>query len=244
MKGDVFLLAAGLGTRLRPLTDSTPKPLIEVNGKPLIVYHLERIKRDGFSRVMINLHYLPEKIRDFIGDGSEWDLSISYSFEPVLLDTGGGVKNIEPWLESENLLILNSDSLFDESFSISELLSSHLNKNGANERQMTLLVGPPSQEFTSLWRNDENKLVGFSGTVSPHEGATPVSYLGAMVLSRSLLASMPERGVPFSLTSGVIPQLLARGEEVGVVNFNGYWSDIGTPERLISASKYFTQVRS
>jgi len=235
MKVDVFILAAGLGTRLRPLTDTVPKPLIEVNGKPLIAYHLERLSREGFHRVRINLHYLPEKIREYVGSGSKWGLDVSFSFEPVLLDTGGGVKNVESWLKSDNLLIINSDSVFDESLSLKAFVSKHL----ASSSSMTLLVGPSDQHFTPLYTDQNTDLVGFGKDFSSTSSTVPVSYLGVMAINRKLMALMPPVGVPFSLTTGIIPGLLSTGEKIRTVAFDKFWSDVGTPERLEQASKYF-----
>jgi len=237
MSCDVFILAAGLGTRLRPLTLTVPKPLVEVNGKPLIAYHLERLAKEGFTRVMINLHYLPDKIKDFVGDGDKWGIKASFSFEPDLLDTGGGIKNVEKWYHAEQILVLNSDSLFDSSLSLKELLNTHL----ATKAEMTLLVGEESQAFTPLWVSENSKLVGFIDPPLDPTGAHRVSYLGAMVISRSLLKSMPAKGTPFSITAGVIPKLLAGAKTISTLGYRGYWNDIGTPERLNEASKYFVK---
>ncbi len=230
---DVFLLSAGLGTRLRPLTNSSPKPLIKVGSRNLIERHLERLRDQGFRRVMINLHYLPEMIRTFVGDGSRWKLEASFSEEPVLLDTGGGIKNVESWVRSENLLILNSDSLFDDSLDLRELVA----KQAAGNAVMTLLVGPPTGSFTKLWIDAAGRLQSFAGATGP-AGTEGVNYLGGMVISNRLFPELPLRGKPFSLTADVIPGLLSRGERIDSVRFDGFWSDIGTPERLDAASKY------
>lgn len=237
MKPDAFILAAGLGTRLRPLTDNIPKPMIEVNGKPLIAYHLERLAKEGFARVMINTHYLPDKIKDFVGTGSKWGLEVSYSYEPVLLDTGGGVKNIEGWIKSENLLIINSDSCFDQSFSFESLVSAHM----AELPEMTLLVGPGSKTYTPLYIDSSQNLIGFGKDFLPTAETTCVTYLGVLVLSTELLLTMPPVGVPFSLISGIAPGLLSTGQKIRTVTFNNFWSDVGTPERLEEASKYFEE---
>jgi len=221
---DVFLLSAGLGTRLRPLTDTLPKPLVAVDGVPLIERHLIRLAAQGFRRVMINLHYLPDQIRAFVGDGSRWSLEVEYSFEPTLLDTGGGIKKIEPWIRSPELLVLNSDSVFDDSLELAALCG----RGG----QMTLLVGP-DRGFTKLYLNPDGTLRQLGGEAS---GAA-VNYLGAMSLQSSLTAGFPEG--PFSITTGVIPGILSAGGVVHTHSFSGFWSDVGTPERLELASKYF-----
>jgi MurNAc alpha-1-phosphate uridylyltransferase len=237
MNLQAFILAAGLGTRLRPLTDTIPKPMVALAGKPLLVRHLDRLSSEGFEEVMINLHYLPDKIKEFVGDGKDWNLSVSYSFEPTLLDTGGGVKNIEEWIKGDSLLIINSDSVFDDSFSFKSVLREH---HSLPDTKLTLLVGPSDEQYTPLFIDGGQNLVGFGRSYVPKDGETTVAYLGVMVISSSLLKAAPAVGTPFSLTADIIPGLLARKEKIRTVKYDGFWSDVGTPERLESASKYFT----
>ena len=122
---DVLLLAAGFGKRLEPLTVNTPKPLLEVGDKPLIAWNLELIARSGFSRVFINLHHLGERISEFVGDGSHWGLSVEYSKEDPILETGGAIKNIEHKLREPYLITLNSDILLGPDFSLARILEAH-----------------------------------------------------------------------------------------------------------------------
>jgi NDP-sugar pyrophosphorylase family protein len=226
MSADVFILAAGLGTRLRPITASIPKPLVKIQGKSLLERHLERLDSLGFHRVMINLHYLPELIREFVGDGSKWGLEVAYSYEPELLDTGGGIKNIESWIRSDRMLVINSDSLFAEDPPLEELLKS--------PSEMSLLVGP-ERGFTKLFTDGQGRLVGFD--LKSMEGAQVVNYLGVMALGRDYIATLPT-GV-FSITKDCIPPLLSANREVRTVSYTAFWSDVGTPERLLEAERYF-----
>jgi N-acetyl-alpha-D-muramate 1-phosphate uridylyltransferase len=113
-----MILAAGRGERLRPLTDSTPKPLLAVQGKPLIVHHLERLQREGFMDIVINVAWLGSKIKSYLGDGSRYGVQIHYSGEPPgALDTGGGILNALPLLGSQPFLVVNSDIYTDFAFS-------------------------------------------------------------------------------------------------------------------------------
>ena len=106
-----FILAAGRGERMRPLTDSTPKPLLLAGGKPLIVWHLERLAAAGFREVIINHAHLGERIKAALGDGSRWGLHIRYSPEPPgALETAGGIANALPLLRSGAFLVVNGDS--------------------------------------------------------------------------------------------------------------------------------------
>src|SRR5579872_3474318 len=105
-----IVLAAGRGERLRPLTDTLPKPLVPVAGKPLIVYHLEALARAGITDVVINLSWLPDRIRETLGDGSQHGVHIAYSDEgPVALETGGGIFNALHLLGPEPFLVVNGD---------------------------------------------------------------------------------------------------------------------------------------
>src|SRR5690606_22194564 len=109
-----MILAAGRGERLRPLTDHTPKPLVEVGGRTLINYHLQHLAQAGFREVVINLAHLGEKIRSAVGDGSEWGLQIQYSVEPEnALDTGGGIQQALQWLGKAPFAVINADVFTD-----------------------------------------------------------------------------------------------------------------------------------
>src|SRR5690348_18126635 len=104
-----MILAAGLGTRLRPLTDSLPKPLLPVGGTPLIVWNLLLLQKYGIREVVINLHYLGDLIEKELRDGSAWDMSLTYSHEWTLLGTGGGIKQAQWFFGDEPFLVLNGD---------------------------------------------------------------------------------------------------------------------------------------
>ncbi|HEY5627503.1 MAG TPA: nucleotidyltransferase family protein, partial [Nitrospira sp.] len=108
-----MILAAGLGTRLRPLTNTIPKPLLPIAGTPLIVWNLLLLKRHGFHDVVINLHHLGPMIEQALGNGSKYGLRIYYSHEPVILGTGGGIKQAEPEFSGGPVLVLNGDTLFE-----------------------------------------------------------------------------------------------------------------------------------
>jgi N-acetyl-alpha-D-muramate 1-phosphate uridylyltransferase len=113
-----MILAAGRGERMRPLTDTVPKPLLEVRGKPLIFYHLEKLSRLGLSDVVINLAWLGDLIRDRIKDGAQWSLRVRYSDEGgEALETGGGIFKALPWLGCDPFLVLNADVYTDFDYS-------------------------------------------------------------------------------------------------------------------------------
>lgn len=112
-----IILAAGRGERLRPLTDSMPKPLLHVRGKPLIVHHLERLRDAGITQVVVNTSWLAEKIHAALGDGSRWGVHVNFSYEgPEPLETGGGILKAMPLLGREPFLVVNGDIFTDFPF--------------------------------------------------------------------------------------------------------------------------------
>src|SRR3954469_4313488 len=108
-----MVLAAGQGTRLRPLTDRVPKALVPVAGRPMIEYPLLLLKHYGIHEIVINLHHFGEQIEAYLGDGKRFGLQISYSKERQLLDTGGGLRKAKPFFKDETFLVINTDVLID-----------------------------------------------------------------------------------------------------------------------------------
>lgn len=113
-----MILAAGRGERMRPLTDTTPKPLLEVGGKALVVHHIERLKQGGFEEIVINVAHLGDKIINALGDGSRWGVKIFYSDEQEVggLETLGGIVNAMPLLGDASFLVVNADIYTDYAF--------------------------------------------------------------------------------------------------------------------------------
>ena len=134
-----MILAAGRGERMRPLTDHTPKPLLKVGGKPLIVWHLERLAKAGFKEVVINHAHLGEQIEQALGDGSQWGLDIQYSPEKIALETAGGIANALPLLGSSPFLVVNGDTFTEINFAdLTNVLQ-------ANHHAHLVLVNNPPQ---------------------------------------------------------------------------------------------------
>ena len=108
-----MVMAAGAGTRLRPLTLAVPKPMVPVANRPVLEYTLLNLKRHGITDIMLNLHAFPQMIRDYFQDGSRWGVNLHYSYEPKLLGTAGGVKKVESFLKGEPFLVMSGDGLTD-----------------------------------------------------------------------------------------------------------------------------------
>ena len=252
---DAFLLSAGKGTRLRPLTDTLPKPLIELGGKPLIAWNLECLKNIGCLRVIINTSYLAQQIFDFVGDGSKWGLEVLYSYEEELLDTGGGLKNIFNFITSTHFITWNADVFVDPNFSKAEDGFKKLEAVAMSESRpiVSLLVRSEDQEniaeYGELQIDEQDNLIGFLGKNylgSPEEvmnvsQVRKVMFAGISIMSTKVRSYFPENKAQFSLTKDMFPEILAdnnlrRDNRIKVSTCNYYWNDIGTTERLKSAS--------
>lgn len=230
---DVFLLAAGLGKRLKPITDTLPKPLVKVYGKTLIERNLELIASFGVKRVIINLHYLSSILRDFLGDGSKWGLELVLVEESELLDTGGGIKNIEPFLRHENLVCINSDIILGLDFSLTNLLSFH--QDNKPNPLITLCVRPLSKEenYCRIGVDKYSRVVAFDKEV--YFGETKffdAMFMGIQVINCSVIKNMPPRGEVFSITWDTMRNLLRSGAMISAFLYEGYFNDVGTIERL------------
>ena len=228
-----MILAAGLGTRLRPLTETTPKPLLPVGGTPLIVWNLLLLRAGGIREVMINLHYLGGMIKAALGDGSRWNMRISYSHEPELLGTGGGLKRVENFFKGQSFLVMNGDTLID--LDVSALQEFHHSQGGV----ATLVVrdDPHAAQWGAVESEAQGRILRINGQGWDPVGSPPVAHLrmfaGVHILHPSLLADAPP-GKAFSIIDSYTSALAGGSRLLGFVHA-GYWSDIGTVERYSQA---------
>ena len=208
-----MILAAGLGTRMKPLTDTTPKPLLKVGGIPLIVWHIERLAHNGFTEIVINVAHLGEKMMQTLGDGSEWGVKISYSDEQKegCLESAGGIIKALPLLGDETFLVVNGDIFTDYDFSADFTLKKDV---------LAHLVLIPNPEH-----NLEGDFALLEGKVIDNKAYT---FSGIGYYSPKLFD-----GIPYGKSS-TIPLLRAAMKEGHVTGelFDGQWLDIGTPQRL------------
>jgi MurNAc alpha-1-phosphate uridylyltransferase len=209
----VMLLAAGRGERMRPLTDACPKPLLKVAGKPLILWHIERLAAAGFTEVVINLSWLGEQIAAALGDGSRHGVAISWSREPwPPLETGGGIFNALPLLGPDPFLLVNGDVFCDVDFAALRLAPRDLG-------QLVLVPNPEHHPGGDL-HLDAGRIV--------EQGGERLTYSGIAVLRPELFTGAAEGRFP------LLPWLLRARDagRLGGQRHSGRWSDIGTPERL------------
>ena len=212
-----MILAAGRGERLRPLTDTTPKPLFKVGGRSLIEHHLENLAQTGFREVVINLAHLGDMIRDTLGNGSTWGLNIHYSQEPPgALDTGGGIGQALPLLGESPFAIINGDVY-------SQYPLARLRAIKCSHAHLVLVPNPA--------HNPDGDFVLQGGHIKadaePNEQAR-FTFSGISVYHPRFFASAP--GGKYS----VVPMLRAAAvlQRVTGEVYRGNWHDIGTLERL------------
>jgi len=215
-----FILAAGRGERMRPLTDSTPKPLLMAGGKPLIVWHLERLAAAGFREVIINHAHLGEQIEAALGDGSQWGLSIRYSPEPPgALETAGGIANALPLLGDQPFLVVNGDVYCDIDFG-------HFSGSTAAEAHL-VMVANPAHHAGGDFSLDGQRVIYANGKQT-------LTYAGIGVFSLSFFTSV-KRGEVMKLRP-LLDAAIAASTLTGE-RFAGRWVDVGTPERLAELDK-------
>jgi MurNAc alpha-1-phosphate uridylyltransferase len=210
-----MILAAGRGERMRPLTDSTPKPLLEVGGKPLIVWHLERLARAGFHDVVINHAYLGEQIEMRLGNGAPWGLSIHYSAEGTALETAGGIAKALPLLGDTPFLVVNGDTFTDIDFQrLHDVLA-------PNQLAHLVLVDNPVQHPAGDFVLQGNQVMP--------DGDARLTFSGTGVYSPALFATV-QPGQAAKLAP-LLRDAIGQGK-VGGTYHRGVWHDIGTPQRL------------
>ena len=208
-----MILAAGRGERMRPLTDHMPKPLLKVGGKPLIVWHLERLAKAGFKDIVINHAHLGAQIEATLGNGALWGLSIKYSPEKIALETAGGIANALPLLGSDPFLVVNGDTFTEIDFAFLHLKINML-------AHLVLIDNPPQHlqgDFAidaGMLKNSGKQMLTFSGVGVYHPD-----------LFADIVSGKPAKLAP--LLRKAIDNNAATAQY-----YQGIWHDIGTPERL------------
>lgn len=215
-----MILAAGRGERMRPLTDTTPKPLLKVAGKTLIEYNLEKLAAAGFSEIVINVAYLSRQIMDYCGDGRRWGLSIRYSDEgETALETAGGIAKALPLLGDQAFLVINADILFDYPLA-------RLRDQAFDLAHLVLVDNPPHHSDGDFGLRDNGLL--------SEEGDSKLTFSGIGLYRPALFAGI-DAGQPLKLRP--VLTCAMRDDRVSGEHFAGLWLDIGTPERLLELDR-------
>ena len=221
-----FLLAAGRGERMRPLTDDLPKPLLTIQNKSLLQWHIEALAKAGIQNIVINHAWLGEKIEAALGDGSQFNLHIKFSPEDTALETAGGICKALPILKPDDYFLVINGDVFSPNLPISQLLdtASKMNLNNRKPLAHLLMVPNPIQH-----PEGDFYLQGSTVANSASPGAERLTFSGIGIYHKDLFKSL-EYGAPAKLA----PLLRTAMEQnkVSGEKYVGPWHDVGTPQRL------------
>lgn len=214
-----FVLGAGLGTRLRPLTLDWPKPLLPVAGRPMITHTFDRLIAVGIRRFLVNTHHAPHRYAECFPDGHYRGLPLTWVHEPVLLDTGGGLKNIQPFLRSDEPLLVHNGDIFTD-LPLDSLLQSH-----ASAR-------PPATLVLRSHGNPRNVALGADGTITDFRSILGTSdplhlFAGIYLIEPAVLDLIPP-GRPVSIIDTFLELIRLHTPPRGIVIDHGFWHDLGT----------------
>lgn len=210
-----MILAAGLGTRLRPITDTLPKPLVEAGGKSLIAWHLEKLAATGVRDVVINHAWLGDRLEEALGDGRTFGVHIDWSREGMPpLETAGGIRRALPLLGDAPFVLVNGDIWTDFDFARLPVL------DAGDEAHLVLVPNPGFHPRGDFRLDDDGRV---------HDDGEPrLTYAGIAVLRPCLFSSLPDGPHPLA---PLLRAAMQRGT-VGGQRHDGHWTDVGTPERL------------
>jgi NDP-sugar pyrophosphorylase family protein len=217
-----LVLAAGLGERLRPLTDTIPKPLVEIGGRPLIHYPLLLLRHVGIREVAINVHHLADRIEAALGGGNELGLAIRYSLEPVLLGTGGSLLPLRGYFGGEPFVILNGDTIMD--LDLPAMITLHRERGALATMAIRETLSPETYSQIEIDRNGQIRRMrllvdrapgnfeNYPGVLAAEVVAnlTALMYCGAMICEPALLEMMPA-APRFSLVTDVLAPMVPQG---------------------------------
>jgi MurNAc alpha-1-phosphate uridylyltransferase len=221
-----LILAAGLGERMRPLTNTTPKPLLAVGGKPLIVWHIEKLATIGVRDVIVNTSWLADQFPQQLGDGSRWDLRLHYSYEGTTpLETGGGMCNALSLLDEAPFIAVNGDIWTDYDFA-------RLPHAPDGDAHLVLVDNPPQHPNGDFALQDDGRVAA--------DGASRLTFAGIGLYRpalfdgwRDIVGDAPgvDEVPPRFKLAPLLRAAMARGAVTGE-HHRGRWTDVGTPERL------------
>jgi MurNAc alpha-1-phosphate uridylyltransferase len=215
-----MILAAGRGERMRPLTDHTPKPLLAVGGKPLIVWHIERLRAAGFTDLVINHAHLGHRLEEALGDGAALGVRIAWSPEATALETAGGIRHAMPLLGDAPFVVVNGDVFCDADFAALRAAAHGLEADGPIAH--LLLVDNPEHHPEGDFQLDTAGLIHA-------DGQARLTFSGLGAYHPALFADLADN------TPAKLAPLLREAMNAGKVNGQhhaGRWIDVGTPQRL------------
>lgn len=221
-----MVLAAGLGTRLRPITYELPKPMVPVIDRPVMAHIVDLLKSQGITEIIANLHYFPETIQEYFGD------ELTYRYEPELLGTAGGVRNCRDFFGDEPFLVISGDALTD--LDVAGLVATHEARGGI----ATLCVKqvPDTREYGVVIHDDEERILGFQEKPEPQDAKSDLGNCGMYLFDPAIFDYFPDAD-PVDWAHDVFPALLAGDVPFHIHRIDGqYWNDVGSLGELKSGT--------
>jgi len=216
-----MVLAAGLGTRLKPLTYELPKPMVPVLDRPVMAHIVGALERQGFDEIVANVHYYPETIEGYFGD------RITYRHERELLGTAGGVRNVADFFGEEPIVIVSGDALTD--VDLNALVERHRSAGGI--ATLTVKKVPDTREFGVVIHDADGRIQGFQEKPDPSEALSDLGNCGIYCFDREIFDYFPSE--PFAdWANDVFPALLEHDVPFFVHEISDYWNDVGSLEEL------------
>ena len=216
-----MVLAAGLGTRLKPITFEVPKPMVPVLDRPVMAHIVGLLERQGFDELIANLHYYPDTIRSYFGDRLE------YRFEEELLGTAGGVRNVADFFGDEEVVVVSGDALTD--LDVRALVERHRSAGGI--ATLTVKKVPDTREYGVVIHDADGRIQGFQEKPEPSEALSDLGNCGIYCFSPEIFDYFPQE--PFAdWAQDVFPALLENDVPFHVHEIDDYWNDVGSLEEL------------
>ncbi len=220
-----MIMAAGLGTRLRPLTNLVSKPMVQMAGRPCIEHTIRLLNKYGITEIVINLHYMPELIRKHFGSGGKFGVNITYSYEEELLGTAGGVKNVEDFFGGEPFLVVSGDALTDINL---EAFYKHHSEQKAIASLALKKVADPTQ-YGVVICNDQDFITMFQEKPSKEEAVSTLANTGIYLFESEIFSYIPEKQF-YDFGKQVFPDLLDKKKRMSGYTMRNYWCDVGDLE--------------
>lgn len=230
-----LILIGGLGTRLRPLTCNTPKPLMPVVNRPFLYYQLKLLKDHGIKDVIFCVSYLPESFKRYFGNGKKFGLRITYVYEKTPLGTGGAIKNAEKHIDKP-VIIFNGDIITD--ISISRMRKFHIQHKALASIALVQVKNPTA--YGLIETDKKGRIERFIEKPSWDEVTCNTINAGTYIFQPEVLKFIPEK-VNYSVERGLFPLLLKKGFPLFGFIYNKYWLDVGTTQNYLKAHVDFLE---
>ena len=226
-----ILLVGGMGTRMHPLTLSTPKPMLEILGRPITEYQILKARDAGIEEIVLATSFMSEVFTPHFGDGSRFGIKISYAYEEVALGTGGAIRNAARYLQSDGpTMIFNGDVL--SMHSLTDQMKFHFDNEA--EVSLYLTTVDDARPFGVVELASDNRITTFREKME--DPPTKVINAGCYIFNRSAIEAIPE-GEVVSVERETFPELLAGGARIYGFLDNSFWLDVGNPRALLAATK-------